>query len=67
MKFRVMAVSEEEYRKADADPSYVPKEYCEGHFLALSESHARRKLKDGIEGGIYPRGSQIVECEEDDE
>lgn len=60
MKFDVRSCTEEEYRKADLDSSYVPKEYKAGEIEAESESQARRKLKLYILAGKFPKGSDIV-------
>ena len=64
MLYRVMAVTDEEYRKADTLPRYSPKEYEVAVIEADSERAAQLDLRRGIRNGTYPRGSQIVtKCE----
>ena len=58
-RFRVMAVSEEEYAKSDADPRYVPTEYVAGEIVADNEREAERKLARQIKTGHFPRGSEL--------
>ena len=60
-KYRIMAVSREEYRKADIDPTYAPKEHEVDVIDASTEKAAQFKLKMGVGTGTYPRGSHLVE------
>lgn len=64
MKYRVMATSAAEYKKASLDPTYSPKEFEVGVIVADTEKAAQYKLRIGIGTGVYPRGSQLVEVAE---
>jgi hypothetical protein len=59
-QYTVMAVSDEEYAKADKIQNYAPIEHCVGTIRASSELEARRALNLGIKRGIYPSGSQLA-------
>ncbi len=59
MTFKVMAVSQEEYAKADADETYAPQEHCAGRIEAPSESQALRKLANAVKRGEFPKGSVL--------
>jgi hypothetical protein len=55
-RYKVMAVSEEEYRKADTIPNYVPVEHQVGCIEADCEANALN-----IKNGTYPKGSQLTQ------
>lgn len=64
MKFKVMAVKPSEYRKADNDPNYSPRETEIDTFTVQSWRQANYRLRRGLKNGKYPRGSTIVEVKE---
>lgn len=63
MRFNILAVSDEEYQKANDDYGYAPKEHVAGSIEANTEYEAKDKLKRLIAKGDYPGGSQLGEQE----
>lgn len=59
--WKVMACTDEEYAKADADHTYSPKEHLVGRLTAENEAIARNALRREIRYSMYPAGSQLVE------
>lgn len=58
-----MEVTDEEYRKADLDWSYSPKEECTGVIEAETEVHAGLKLARYIKSGTYGKAAQLQQVE----
>lgn len=63
-RWKVMACTDEEYARADADPTYSPKEHQVSVIAAEDEQTALACLRRRIKAGDYPPGSQIVEDDE---
>lgn len=58
--YKIMAVTSEEYAKADLDNNYYPQEYVAGTITCEPwqiESNLHRAIKDGR----FPKGSQYTE------
>lgn len=65
-RYRIMTCSQQEYERADADPTYAPAEYQVGTLEAMSEREAESKLIRMIRDGLYEPGSQLVLMTEED-
>lgn len=60
MRFRIMAVSDDERRKAATIYNYSPEEYEVDRIDVDSEQAARRLVARRVKKGTYPEGSMAV-------
>jgi hypothetical protein len=65
MLFDILDCTDEEYAKAEADPTYAPQEHKVGEIEAESYSAACRKVSHLIKVGTYRRGVAVVENTEE--